>query len=207
VTYLPIISLDLETTGLEPGKHVPWEIAWTTALHRYDDDGDHLIVHNERSFFLTLSQDAVIDPVALKVGGFMERYASATTPRLQWWAVQSELLADIAAIRLAAENGNGDNVNPATHFIGAVPQFDHAMLANWLSWSHRHWHYHLIDVETLAAGHLGIRAPIDTDVLTERLLPGYDSSRKHQAAADVAWNLALYAAVYSAEIVDADEVL
>lgn len=205
----PIISLDLETTGLDPSRHAPWEIAWQTAIH-YEEGDDRLLIR-QRTWraFLDVSS-AAADPQGLAVGRFWDRYDGVFTET--WASIQRRLIADIEAAKDgAAALWRADNQRTfpvpgqcyQVHLVGAVPQFDNRMLERWIGWSHGLWHYHLIDVETLVAGKLGIRPPFDTDELTRRALgDDWDDSHKHEAAADVAWNLALYAAAYDLTITD-----
>jgi oligoribonuclease (3'-5' exoribonuclease) len=208
----PIISLDLETTGLDPDRHGPWEIAWATALH--DTDAHTVTVINRAQWFISLNGTEQLDPVALRIGGFQKRYAdiSAAGRRLPWWAIQGMLFSDLdivrseAALAMPYVNGHSDERHPApkTHLIGAVPQFDHRMLERWLGWNHQHWHYHLVDVETLSAGWLGIAPPFDTKDMTVRMLGhGWQNpwGNIHEALADVRWNLELYAKATNATLV------
>lgn len=209
MTILPLISLDLETTGLEPSTHAPWEMGWITAYH--DQEHNELVVERARQVVLTLDPEARIDPVALRISGFRERYAAAGhRPRLPWWIAQELLFSDLDALRtktakfMPYENGHDDErvKLPPTHFVGACPQFDHRMLERWLGWAHRHWHYHLIDVETLCAAKFGLHYPLDTTELTAKVLGPWDDSRKHEAIADARWNIHLYAAAYGCNVID-----
>ncbi len=201
----PIISLDLETTGLDPSRHAPWEIAWRTAIHYEHEDERRLYVLDGHRSFLDVG-NAACDPVGLDVGGFWSRYVEAPQP---WNRVQRRLLDSLEHLidsSRALWTAANQSVYPIpsaamnVHLVGAVPQFDHRMLERWLGWSHRHWHYHLIDVETLVAGKFGIRPPYNTDELTRAALGDWDDSHKHEAAADVRWNLAMYAAAYDLTI-------
>jgi hypothetical protein len=193
--YIPIISLDTETTGLEPAIHAPWEIAWTTAIH--DTAERTVTLMRRREFTLNLPSDVRTDPVGLEIGRFAERWS----PGLDGWQMVEWLRVDVDELRDESFL-SADEAPAAVHFVGAVPQFDHRMLERWLGWSHRLWHYHLIDVETLCAGRFGMTPPFDTVELTQLVLPGWDDSEKHTAAGDVRWNLAMYAAAYDAEVVD-----
>lgn len=210
----PIISLDLETTGLEPDHHGPWEIAWATALHDVEDGT--VTVLGRQSWFVSLTGRERLDPAALRIGGF-DRYTSieAAGRRLPWWAIQGLLFSDLDVLRAAAkesmpyENGHDDTRVPAppVHLIGACPQFDHRMLERWLGWAHRHWHYHLIDVETLIAGKHGWAPPYNTETMTLFACgPDWENpwGRKHHALADVRWNLELYAHALNAELIIPD---
>ena len=59
-----IISLDLETTGIIPGKHVPISIG---AVKLDADRGGHVSVN---SFYMQLEWDSlVVDPEAMKING------------------------------------------------------------------------------------------------------------------------------------------
>lgn len=211
----PIISLDLETTGLDPSRHAPWEIAWRTAIHAEHNGQRRLHILDAHEAFLDVDS-AACDPIGLDVGGFWRRYPqeqSRPAPK-PWWEVQRRLLATLdSAVTVARSMWDSVALDPTpanaserasacrdVHFVGAVPQFDHRMLERWLGWSHRHWHYHLIDVETLVAGKFGIRPPYNTDELTRAALGDWDDSHKHEAAADVRWNLAMYAAAYDLTI-------
>ena len=97
----PIISLDLETTGLEPSIHGPWEIAWATALHDVED-GTVTVLARQR-WFVSLNGTEQLDPVALRIGGF-DRYTGleAAGYRLPWWAIQGLLFADLDTLRAVA---------------------------------------------------------------------------------------------------------
>lgn len=202
---LPIISLDLETTGLDPDRHGPWEIAWATCLH--DTDRRELRMLSRARYFVSLNGTEQLDPVALRIGGFMDRYAhpSSHGKRLPWWAIQHQLLDHLTALNETAAEPLDDGVHtPPTHLVGAVPQFDHRMLERWLGWNHRHWHYHLIDVETLSAGWLGIAPPFNTNDMTIRMLgPNWSNpwGAQHEALADVRWNLELYAKAMSVQLI------
>ena len=202
----PIISLDLETTGLDPAKHAPWEIAWKTAIHYEDGDDRRLIIRDAMRAMLDVST-AAADPRGLEVGRFWERYDHREL--LSWPLVQFHLIRQIEALKDAtmklwrSVNARAFPVPQqcyTVHLVGAVPQFDNRMLERWIGWSHGLWHYHLIDVETLVAGKLGIRPPYDTDELTRRALGEWDDSHKHEAMADVEWDLALYASAYDLTI-------
>ena len=103
------------------------------------------------------------------------------------------------------------------HMVGAVPSFDDQRLAKLLK---RHgacpgWHYHLVDVETLAAGwQLGrwiqakldapktgmhveegpfrIEYPWDSKVLSEAVGVHPDQYEAHTALGDARWALDIY---------------
>lgn len=194
-TPTSLIFLDCETTGLRPDRHTIWEIAWVTALHL---PTGQLVQRARRVFQIRLAADelAVADPAALKVGRYYER--SDDSLATSKWDAIARLQQDTANIQ---RDGGGK----VPHLVGAVPTFDHNMLcSNWLGWpgyGEGLWHYHLIDVEALAAGRLMAAPPWDSKALTGSFGVGVDPSREHTAAGDVEWAIATYAAVYELEVV------
>lgn len=66
ISDLPIVSIDLETAGLTPGKHVPLSIG--AVIPRACDDTYE--VTEDNSFYVQLEWESVfVDPIALKVNG------------------------------------------------------------------------------------------------------------------------------------------
>lgn len=191
---IPLIFLDTETTGLCPDIHTPWEVSWTVAHH----DTQRRLLIRKRGFTTTVRLSEVAlrraDPEALRIGRFDDRHEGAADAA----DVIAELTADVAR----ACEGTGHAV---PHLVGAVPSFDHAMLcANWLGWpafGEGLWHYHLVDVEVLAAGKLGVAPPYSSSELTAAMGVTVDEKTKHTAAGDVAWAIQLYAAVYNLEVI------
>lgn len=189
-----LVFLDTETTGLQPDRHSVWEIAWRTAIH--DVARGLLLLQRSDSRFLTFTDQMTrnADPEALKIGRFEERYS--ITSAIPESAAVGLLTADIA--RLV-----GDGKPP--HLVGAVPSFDHNMLCmgyvGWPGFGEGLWHYHLLDVEVLAAGKLGVPPPYSSDQLTARYNIKVDESAKHTALGDVDWCIMLYAAVYNLEVI------
>lgn len=190
----PLIFLDCETTGLCPDIHAPWEIAWITAVH---DDGE-LVIVDTYTQFVKLSHDQAMraDYDALEVGRFAERYTG------QYHATSADVIDDLkTCITTVMEYASTHRL---PHLVGAVPSFDHAMLCNnWLGWpgfGEGLWHYHLIDVEVLVAGKLGIAPPYNSSDLTNALGVTVDDEVRHTALGDVTWAMNLYAAVYGLTI-------
>lgn len=175
--------VDTETTGLDPDLHEVWEVA----LIVRDECG-------EREHVWQLPVDlGRADPVALKIGGFHERRQGGP-------AVTN--LRDFA--REFSRHTHG------AHLVGAVISFDEERLRRLLR---RHgacptWHYHLVDVEALAAGWLagrgtGMSSPQDhvhappwksADLSS---LVGVDPEDfdRHTALGDARWAKAIYDAV------------
>ena len=83
--------------------------------------------------------------------------------------------------------------------VGAVPNFDTEVLgtrmrANGILPS---WHYHLVDVETLAAGAKKLTPPWSFDAVLELYGLSYDEAERHTALGDARMARDLYDAVLS----------
>ena len=70
--------------------------------------------------------------------------------------------------------------------VGAVPDFDTRHLTRFLRNNGQAptWHYHLVDVETLAAGRLGMAPPWNFDTILEAFGLTYDEADRHTALGD-----------------------
>jgi hypothetical protein len=174
-----VVFLDTETTGLYvDAGHEPYEIA-------YIIDGKE-IVHWIKP---DLSK---ADPIALKIGHFYERTADfpyaegIKNERGQAWSLASYIAPAVA------RDLNG------RHIVGAVPSFDDVMLKAFLRKNGQAptWHYHLIDVEALIAGKLGVEPPWKSDELSLKIgvEPPNDEDR-HTAIGDARWVKQMYEAV------------
>lgn len=142
----PLVFLDTETDGLHPGRR-----AWEVAMIRRDDTGQ-----TERTFFVGLDLQHS-DPFGLKIGGFWDRHPigrklSGKDPHPGPIAMSSHDAArEVMRVTFGA------------HIVGLVPNFDTEVLARLLR-SQGYlpsWHYHLIDVETMAVGWLNALTPDD----------------------------------------------
>lgn len=160
--------VDLETTGLDPKRHEPYEIAIIT------DDG------TEHSWWLPVDLSRA-DSNALRISRYYERHppdVDLDNP--------SRVASDIARLTAGA------------HLVGMVPSFDAAFLTVLLQ---RHgltsaWHYHIVDCEALAAGHLRQPPPWKSDELSRAAgvePPG--PGERHGALADARWAKRLYVAI------------
>lgn len=195
----PLIFLDTETTGLVPGKHVPWELAFATAVH--DEDNEVLYLGTTMTLQLETSQRWLKDaaPKALEICRFHERYGVESKP-VSWLQARDALAGACRAVSEVA-----DSTTPP-HLVGAVPSFDHAMMCSsflrWPDFGEGLWHYHLIDVEVLAAGRFNVAPPYSSDDLAKLCGATGDESLKHTAAGDVAWTIQMYVAVYDLEVAE-----
>lgn len=187
-----VVFLDTETTGLTPGWDEVFEIALITEAGE-----EHEFRVRPRPGAL-----AHMTPQALAVNRFSERTAA---PDWHWESPEDVM----------------DRLSPlleGQHIVGAVPDFDARFLTEFYKDYGRKppvWHYHLIDVETLAVGWLAgysdtHRAccpeltppdtlPWDSELLSSQLdvKPPADHER-HTALGDARWAKALYERVMNA---------
>lgn len=165
-----IIFLDTETTGLDPSRHEVWDIALI------GEDGQEWEAH------IRPAKGASADPTALRMTRFYERTAD-----VNWQWLKADFVAEEIALRTAGK-----------HLVAAVPSFDAAFLAALLRSQGQceAWHYHLIDVETLIAGKLGLRPPLDSEKLSRAIGVEPDLFDRHTALGDARWARAMYEAVY-----------
>lgn len=167
--------VDCETTGLDSDYHEPWEIAVITA----DWHPDRGVVVTEEALAHVQPDLAKADPTGLRVGRYYERTKNIS------WAEPASVAFDLA------------HTLDGRHFIGAVPDFDARFLNRFIRrWGLvPTWHYHLIDVENLAAGKLGIAPPWDSDDLSRAVGVEPDEIDRHTALGDARWALAIFQAV------------
>lgn len=211
--------VDTETTGLDPKRHHIWEVAVITAIHNVGDA--RLVVAQRWSSLVALPPRALAkaDPMALKIGRFYERYPwttpGVTRPRLTTRREAAEVVLAMTADR---------------HLLGAVPSFDERRLSDLLRTQNLTptWHYHLIDVETLAAGYLAGCAREaalhdESDAVVNALhaaaLPPWrsdellgnqlgvviDEELRHTAMGDADWALRAYAEIHNLDITEQSE--
>lgn len=162
--------LDIETSGLDPIKHEPIEVAY-------------LIYENEEhSYTRNLSLPFNIhegEPKALEVNGFGKReFPPMWDLRFFAGTLQTDL-----------EN---------TWIIGNNVQFDMGFLVEVLRKFHRvpTWKYHLIDVKAVAAGKLNMKPPWSTDKMCAKLGIDVPGVRAHTALGDAEWNRDVWEAIY-----------
>lgn len=127
-------AVDVETTGLDPARHVAWDIAIVTGDARHQ--------------WFVKPDLATADPFGLRVGKFYERTADLLPPlsRKQGkkWADPAKAAAQIARL-----------LNGAT-LVGHNPAFDAAFIGAFLR---RHGQiltadHHQIDTGTLVTGYI-----------------------------------------------------
>lgn len=167
--------IDTETTSLRHDRRA-WEIA---VILRYPDGSE-----TEESIFIDTGDLDLgnADSQSLAIGRFWTRH-----PQVYPFAT-GETSSEHDALTGLAHATRG------AHLVGAVPSFDAEVLATRMR-AHGilpGWHYHLVDVEALAAGALGIAPPWDSDDLTARLGVTTDDLERHTALGDANWAMRIY---------------
>jgi DNA polymerase III epsilon subunit-like protein len=172
---MTLVFLDTETTSLRPDRRA-WEVALIVRrVDRLPDVEHHWFVDYED---LDLGN---ADLASLKIGGFFDRHPYAGN-------TQSEegVMADVEALTRNAT------------IVGAVPWFDTDVLGQRMR-AHGilpSWHYHLIDIEALAAGALHKAPPWGFDDLLAAYTLTYDETARHTALGDARMVRDLYDAVF-----------
>ncbi len=192
--------VDCETTGLDPECHQMWELAVIT-VEPWDTSGEP----GEWTWQLPVDLGRA-DPDGLRIGRFYERrrqLPALHAEALVRWPSNGEHGWDRVCVAEAAHQVAG--LLDGAHLVGAVPSFDAAFIGRWLR-SHGQaptWHYHLIDVEALAAGRTAQAPPWDSAALSRSV--GVDPGRfeRHSALGDARWARALYEATLGADSAEA----
>lgn len=178
---MKLVFLDTETTSLRPDRR-----AWEIGLIVRDADGSEA---DYQAFIAPEHLDlGNADLMSLKIGKFFERHPRPI-------GGDDTLVHGEAAVLMTVES-----LTRGATIVGAVPNFDTEVLgarmrANGICPS---WHYHLIDVETLAAGALKMPPPWDFDKLLAEFGLTYDEANRHTALGDAYMVRDLYDAVMAA---------
>ncbi len=181
-----IVFIDTETTSLRPDRRA-WEVGLIIRDPGKPDrewgglvDLDDLDLGNA-------------DPFALKIGRFYDRHPQTMAPNVKERSFGGKVDREYDVLRGVEFRTRG------AHLVGAVPNFDAEVLSTRMR-AHGvapSWHYHLIDVEALAVGHLAAYGPIalpwDSDALTRKLgLEPVPDEDRHTALGDARWARAIY---------------
>lgn len=173
------IFLDTETTGLDRRTRRIWDLGYIVRRPGRPDV--------ERQFFIDVSLKKA-DPMSLKIGGYYERHPNPYS--MGFAGVMSSYNADDVA-QIVVRDFHGATL------VGAVPSFDEESLAHMLFSANLTptWHYHLVDIETFAAGALRMAPPWDFDALLGLYGLRYDEAERHTALGDARMVRDLYDAV------------
>lgn len=201
-----VCFVDTETTGLDPDRHEVWEVA--------------LILPDGREWDWQLDVDlSRADPIALNIGRFHERRFQSALPYGE---------DGVRGNRTEPQHFADDFVTltRGLHLAGAVVSFDAERLWRLLRANGQcpMWHYHLIDVEALAAGwvarscvgqandgrskgtipvsrpddsvnHMDGRPPWNSTDLSRAVGVDPGDFERHTALGDARWARAIYEAV------------
>lgn len=204
---MKLCFLDTETTGLSERCEI-WEIGYI--LRTYPADGSSGHVDEEYSVMIRPGMEFA-EPTGLRIGRYYERNFLEDEPvGAACWTnrpgrTRRELVAEgagITSVYQVAARLTG--VLDGATLIGAVPWFDERHLQQLLR---RHNqvatnHYHLVDVETLAAGRLGRQPPWGFDDLLASYGLKYAEEDRHTALGDARMVRDLYDAVLGSGITD-----
>lgn len=190
------VFADTETTGLDPDRCEIWEIG---AILREEGQPDKEYAWQIRP---TLNG---AEPTGLRIGRYYQRsLVTRAQPGEAWklrhpnndpgdgerdpsrWTNAAIVAADLALILDGA------------FLVGAVPWFDERFLQRFLAQHNQTAtnHYHLVDVETLAAGALGLKPKWDFDSVLDAFGLKYDEADRHTALGDARMARDLFDAVY-----------
>ncbi|PKV80863.1 3'-5' exonuclease [Nocardia fluminea] len=186
---VPIVFLDTETTGLHADRR-PWEIG----IIRRDEHGQ-----TETTIQVADVDLSGAELIGLKIGRFHDRH-------LHYGEADADAHEKDDGHLLLEERDAAREVEHLTrgaHIVGAVPSFDTECLAAMLR---RHrlvpaWHYHLIDIEALAAGYLrgrhemALPLPWNSDDLSRAVGVSTTEDERHTAMGDARWAMRVYDAV------------
>lgn len=191
-----LVFLDTETTSLDADTGEIWEVG---AIVRFD--GAHIA---EYHWFLPVSLEHA-SSVSLDIGRFHSRHP------------QGNDSPDAKVLRLDAFAQEFASLTHGAHLAGNVVSFDEERLRKLLR-RHGHmpsWHYHLVDVETLAAGFLAGQSGMARDLPSEcdKCSPPWNSrelsealgveppsdEERHTALGDARWAMRMYDAVMGGE--------
>jgi DNA polymerase III epsilon subunit-like protein len=182
-----LVFIDTETTSLRHDRRV-WEIG---LIVRHDDEGE-----TEYSRFISVHDLDLgnADLKSLNIGRYYERHPQERMIRDQWLALRSDELGLADEIEVLEEVE--ELVRGAT-IVGAVPNFDTEVLGKRMRKNGicPSWHYHLVDVETLAAGALKMPPPWDFDKVLAAYGLTYDEADRHTALGDARMARDLYDAI------------
>lgn len=179
---MSLIFLDTETTSLDRYSRQVWDVAY---IIRRSNEQIH------RQFFVYVDL-AKADNTSLNIGRYYERHPDPyNNGKLGQSDSTWKLKSPAEAARIVAEDFRG------AILIGAVPSFDEETLARLLKDNGLvpTWHYHLVDIESMAAAQLRARPPWNFDTLLAAYGLTYDEKDRHTAQGDAVMVMKLYDAI------------
>jgi DNA polymerase III epsilon subunit-like protein len=175
-----LVFVDLETTGLDPRHHEPWEIA-LIAEDVLPDGSRHVA---ESDVFLPRPRRlGNADSKALEIGRYYDRKP---------WLLPEVLEPSLVAHWIA------ETITPGSFLAGCTVHFDAAFLNVFLRENGQcpMWNYHLIDCTTYAAGRMQLKPPWKSTTLFEAYGIETDESKVHTALYDAEMSQRLFWAAH-----------
>lgn len=171
--------VDLETTGVDQSRHEVWEIGLVIV------DGEQ----DTRYCWQICPDLTTADPMALKVGRYYQRIRDAGAVPGTVWRVEHPELSCLEVRRIitaAAAAGEIAALLDGVSFAAANVAFDSAFLAAFLRANGQcpTWDYHLVEIESYAAGALGWAPPWKLDKLMTELGASIPEDQRHTALGD-----------------------
>jgi DNA polymerase III epsilon subunit-like protein len=177
-----LISVDIETTGLDPARHEAWEIALIKVDEHEGDDPDFTPFECSLHMPVTLVGAEVR---ALEVGQYLERYTQPnpgqTTDTTSGRTVGIE---DAVTLLFQALKGN--------RLMGMSVHFDASFLSELFrryGWEPTPWHHRHLDLGSFAGGLWGYGQPLSSARLAEQHVP---NPNPHTALGDARWNVSVW---------------
>ena len=167
-----LVFADTETTSLHPDRR-----AWEVGLIIRPAGGTRAD-ETEHNFFVDVDDLDLgnADPMSLKIGRFYQRH-----PQMQAeWPIGLQVHDEKYVM------GQVERMTRGAWIVGAVPNFDTEVLSARMRWRDicPAWHYHLVDVENLAAGALALPPPWGFDDLLQAFALTYNETDRHTALGD-----------------------
>ncbi len=198
-----LVFLDTETTGLADDCEI-WEIGLIarTVVDLNAKDGIAAQTRDIEYSWQLVPDMRTAEPTGLRIGRYYERQL----PILRNIA-PGQGIGDRAGggstgvVHTALIAGHVARLLDGATIVGAVPNFDTQHLTRWLRSYNQSgtWHYHLVDVETLAAGALRKPPPWGFDDLLATFGLTYDEADRHTALGDARMVRDLYDAVLAGQ--------
>jgi hypothetical protein len=182
-----LVFADTETTSLRRPYRPAGRRIWEIGMIRREPDG----AEREMAAIITDVDLREADPSSLAIGRFHQRHPAGAEQHLHAGDPDATYWEEARAAALVGDWTFG------THLIGTVPTFEDLGLEDLL---YRHgrvpgWHYHIVDVEALAAGKLGLAPPWDSGELSRKAGVDPEQYERHTALGDARWCRAIYDAV------------
>jgi oligoribonuclease (3'-5' exoribonuclease) len=179
---MDLISVDIETTGLDPQRHEIWEIACVRVK-----DGARI------GWKLPFYKLAEAEPSALLVGDFYANgcpdpdYCKSTVK--SFYNSGKRRIEPETSLPGAVAEEVAKFLNGAT-LLGCSVHFDAEFLRAWLSQRNQcaTWHHRHLDLGSFAAGAWGAKSALSGKAMSDR----YPNPDAHNAMADALWNVQVY---------------